>query len=256
MIRTTRNLTPLLAACAAVGLFAAAPAVHAGPASIVKENADGELNRVDSFEQLYGGSFSTSDHETFSNGQITLTPTSHDAIWSAGTYDVAAVARFAASSQSFGTFGAGGFTSLFDVQGYGFDITGSATTTQSTPFAFWRDGDSTSRHFSVPFANADKRDHLLTYEVAGLTDTTARTWVLFWEDLDLFCGQEPDGRSSSDYNDLVLQVKEAPARVRPGPGGAGGGAAARGGVAGTGGAGGGRDLRPPPPGGGVSDGQV
>ncbi len=220
MDRTTRNLPPLLAAVAAAGLFAAAPLAHAGPAAIVKENADGELNRSDVFAHLAGRPVQTADGETFTAGGLTATPTANDAIWSAGTYDITAVARFAGSSQRFGTFGAAGYTPLFDVSGYGFDVTGNARVTEAEPFQFWRDGDSTSRHLSLASDNADGRDHLLTYEIGGLPDSVARTWVLFWEDLDVMPGSKEakhDKRSSSDYNDLVLLVREAPAECGPAP---------------------------------------
>ena len=214
-IATNRRQHALLAACAAAGLFALAPAAHAGPAAMIQENKQGELNRADVFEHLFGGTFMTTDHETFASRSVTATPTAADEVWGPGKYEAAAVARFAASTQVFGTYGPSGYVPMFDTQGTGFDVGGGGTVNETGPFEFWRSGDFTSLHLSLASGNADGRDHMVTYEIAGLDPTPGygKTWLLFWEDLDLMPAvpgkkAKKDKRTSADYNDLVVELRE------------------------------------------------
>lgn len=127
-----------------------------------------------------------------------------DQYWSNGVVDVRARARFAGYSQSFGFdpgADGGAYTPLLTVSGSGFNVSGSARNVSLGHLVAFVRGGQNGPHYSVDSLNADRRDHLLTYEISGLG---GKTWLLLWEDLKL-----PGG--DADYNDLAVDVTLVPA---------------------------------------------
>jgi len=130
--------------------------------------------------------------------------TAADAIWAGGVISATAEARYASHSQRFGFDRGDGFESLFDVQGYGMNVTGSATVDLTGDTWRWvrRKQDGSNPWHSDRTWNHDGLDHMVTYRVTGL-DTSETVWLLFWEDL-------PKCSSDLDYNDLVVEVRALP----------------------------------------------
>jgi hypothetical protein len=198
-------------------------ALGAGPASAglttVRSPINGEHSHEQILENVYGGDFVLTS-SGFTNGTITVTRAddpdpSSDAFSLASTasddatigdsFSARAVAKFSGYTQSFGVEGGGGFANLFDVSGFGYNVTGGISgTSLSGPWNFARSGE-TGTHASVVGLNEDLRDHLISYEISGL-DTTQNTWLLFWEDLTLTAGLSKE-RSTADFNDLVVEVR-------------------------------------------------
>ena len=196
---------------------------YAGP-TIVRTAPAGEMGAADIFGHVYGGSFTAAgDHYT--NGTITATRLGDDAgllsllsiggdasdsIWTGGTFEARTIAKFSMNEQTFGHFdGAdgGSFHSLFDATGFGLDVTGAGSIDLSDEIWRWGRSGNTGTHSSLAGDNADGRDHLVTYRIDGLGDDDAlATYALFWEDLDNTAGKY---RSYADYNDLVIELREA-----------------------------------------------
>jgi hypothetical protein len=130
--------------------------------------------------------------------------TAADAIWAGGVISATAEARYASYSQRFGFDRGNGFELLFDVQGSGTNVTGSASVDLTGDSWRWvrRNGDNTNSWSSDWMLNYDGMDHMVTYRVTGL-DTNESVWLLFWEDLS-------NCRSDRDYNDLVVEVRALP----------------------------------------------
>jgi hypothetical protein len=127
-----------------------------------------------------------------------------DAIWAGGVISATAQARYAGHSQRFGFDRGNGFELLFDVQGSGMNVTGSASVDLRDDTWRWvrRKQDNTNTWYSDPLWNDDGMDHMVTYRVTGL-DTDETVWLLFWEDL-------PKCSSDRDYNDLVVEIRALP----------------------------------------------
>lgn len=138
---------------------------------------------------------------------LTASEGSTDQTWIGSRFSVRSLARFSGYEQEFGYWLSGAFVPLFRESGDEFSVSGRADSVDLTGSTFhWaRRGDS-GIHSSFAAYNADSRDHLVTYQVDGL-DAGPR-WLLFWEDLDRTptLGRK---RSSSDFNDLVVEVSAA-----------------------------------------------
>lgn len=89
-------------------------------------------------------------------------------------------ARYATHSQRFGIDRGTGFELLLDVQGYGMNVTGSASVDVSDDPWRWvrRRQDNTNTWHSDPLSILDGMDPMVTYCVTGL-DTTEALWLLF-----------------------------------------------------------------------------
>ena len=195
---------------------------YAGP-TIVRTAPAGEMGAADIFSHVYGGSFAAAgDHYT--NGTITATRISDDvgllsllgsggsnasdSIWTGGRFEARTIAKFSLNEQTFGHFNGaegGSFHSLFDATGFGLDVTGGGSIDLSDQVWRWGRSGNTGTHSSLASDNADGRDHLVTYRLDGLGDEQA-IYALFWEDLDNTAGKY---RSYADYNDLVIELREA-----------------------------------------------
>jgi hypothetical protein len=176
-------------------------------------------------ENFYGGDF-TANGLSFSNGTINAeriadTGSSNDQLFKAGTFDAQTVASFAAANQSFGYFAGtngGSFVDLFDVSGKGYGATGTASnvSVSGDQLRFARSG-STGTQTSQDSDNFDLRDHLISYQITGLSNQKDDVYLLFWEDLNVGRNLMP-GKAATNYNDLVVQVSYTGAPT-PGDGG-------------------------------------
>jgi hypothetical protein len=135
-----------------------------------------------------------------------------DSMWSGGLFQARAVAKFSLNTQSFGCVDHDGSThNLFDVTGYGFDVNGDANVIHDMhgeTFKFIRSGDSGTQT-SLDSDNADGRDHLATYVLAGLPNQDEPVFMLFWEDLDKTDGMSKH-RSFADFNDMAIELRAMP----------------------------------------------
>ena len=209
----SQGKTKTLALTAAAVLIAGvvgggASAAHAGftPYAGTKHNEAG-LAKV--FELAYGGDF-VADGHNFTNGLLTAVriDDDHDRTFTGKILGGRMLARYAAASQELGYLDAGGnYTSLGQVDGWGFPVTGAiaAADLSGGTYTFARAG-SGMRWSSDPADNGGG-DQLITFKlvpagvqtVAAVADT--HLYVQFWEDLDV-----TKRFSDRDYNDMVLEL--------------------------------------------------
>ena len=200
---------------AALGLSLGAAEAQAGFTTINPPRGE-EKTQEEILEHVYGGDFIASALN-FSNGTISASRIEDtdtgltDQIWSDAVVSATAEAVFAKYGQSFGYLAGtddSTYTNLFDVAGKGFDAAGSATVDLSNQTWRWARNGETGVRSSQDSDNRNDRDHLTTYEIAGLDDG-ATTWLLFWEDKAI--------NSDRDFNDLVVELKTASATPLPLP---------------------------------------
>jgi hypothetical protein len=195
----------------------------------------GELNQERILEGIYGGNFVVSGHN-FSNGTVSAvrvedTPftsgssqsvigpiTTSDQVWHDGFVQASAEAKYAAyTGETFGYFGGadgGSYTKLLDISGSGFSVTGQTDLIDARGQT-WRWGQGHNGLFgqvvhSSRESNNFGLDYLVSYQIRGLADQgDETTWLLFWEDMLPGC--------SSDYNDVVVEVKASCMNPTPVP---------------------------------------
>jgi len=153
----------------------------------------------------------------------------HDQVWTDGLGGFTGRVRYAGYAQKFGIdFGSTATTGpdglgtppdvqLLDVQGQGYDAALAGTLSASYLFnpgdrwGWYRDGTTTN--FSKAALNSDaapgfvNSDHMITYEITGLTGAgyDGRTvWLLLWDD------QKSPG-TDRDFNDLGVEIVAIPA---------------------------------------------
>ncbi|HEX3356045.1 MAG TPA: hypothetical protein VHS31_03600 [Tepidisphaeraceae bacterium] len=221
-------------AITAATLFAASSA-HAGFTTIGAHPA-GEADQEQVFAHQFGGIWQQQG-VNFTDGSITATRindslsastvlnlnkgktgSSTDDLWSGDKFTVSAVAKFSGYTQSIGILDSTGSHNLLDIQGTGFNVTSANITVDmhGQQFQWQRAGDSGTQ-LSLAGNNLDLRDHMLTYEVEGLPNTTGPVWMLFFEDMNL-ASDTPIHRTSADFNDLVVEIRPVvtPIPLRPG----------------------------------------
>ena len=163
----------------------------------------GEASHLDIFNSVYGGGF-VADGLNFSNGSLVAQRIDDDLDQSfdLNGFDARAVGKFADLDQSFGYLDdSGDYVELFTESGDGFDTEGSIEgVSVNSPAVFARKGVNGLVSSDVA-SNTDGRDHLVTYQILGLSDQPV--YVLFFEDL---FGTEVD----DDFQDLVVEVRSAP----------------------------------------------
>ncbi|MEL7238664.1 MAG: hypothetical protein AAGK78_07360 [Planctomycetota bacterium] len=254
---TQERLDELFAAQDSGPVFQPAPAMFTGLGDI--NTAEGDPDSI--FSELFNADAEPVDN--FKSGDYIIPDAgvyleriedARDPQWGLGAYTVRAVAKFSDNEQ---TVSASDFGQLFTVSGSGFDVNGIANVPPPTgddiseAFNFERTGGESPEQSSIPGDNVGERDHLLTWQVLGLDENdnpvetgSTRRWLLFWEDLDL-TADLPEGRTASDYNDLVLEVLATDGG--PGIFGTGVRSAGSGGGGAGGGGGGGATPIPLPP---------
>jgi hypothetical protein len=222
-------------AIAAATLITALPA-YAGFTTIGAHPA-GEADQEEVFAHQFGGTW-LQQGVNFTDGSITATRvndfqssssvlnlnkgaigSSTDQLWSGDKFTVSAVAKFSGYSQSFGLLDSSGSHNLLDVTGTGFNVTSANLTVDmhGEQFQWQRSGDSGTQS-SLAADNLDLRDHMLTYEVQGLPNTTGPVWMLFFEDMNLALNT-PIHRTSADFNDLVVEIRPGVNAIPLPPGG-------------------------------------
>ena len=148
---------------------------------------------------------------------------STDQMWCGDKFNVKAIAKFSDYSQHLGMVDSSSHThSVFDVNGYGFNIDDPSKTIDMKGETFnWTRSGSSGLQSSFDSDNGDHRDHLLTYLVNGLPGTSGPVWMLFFEDLNKTAGIAKS-RTYADYNDLVVEVRSVVAPVPLPPAGVAG----------------------------------
>lgn len=132
-----------------------------------------------------------------------------DRLWGDAWIAATATARYASYTQQFGYDVGDGYEPLFDVEGYGTEVTGSGTADLTGQTWTWvrRDTDGSNPWYSDDARNSDELDHMVTYRIDGL-DTAETVWLVFWEDLPGAYG--PPCASDRDFNDLVVEIRAIP----------------------------------------------
>ncbi|MDX2114421.1 MAG: DUF4114 domain-containing protein [Planctomycetota bacterium] len=177
------------------------------------------------FGDVFSGSVGTSLTSTTLSSPVTLTRvddfglggimdgtgltrgSADDQVWSGGVVNATVKARFAGYNQRFGYFAgtdAGApYVNLFNVGSSGYSVTGEAVNIDLGALAgnwrWGRSGDG-STFSSRASDNVDGLDHMISFQITGLENGAASTWLLCFEDLR--ANQNPDW----DYNDLVVEV--------------------------------------------------
>jgi len=207
-IRTKISTFIKTAALSAAFATFTATSANAG-LTTVKAPHNGEMGIEQILENTYGGNFVASG-SNWTNGTITANriDDSVDQEWSAGNYDIHTVAKFSGYTQTLGIMSHSDTTvhNLFSSSGFGLGGTGSVNNcVMSDTFCFTRDGDS-GLQMSEDNENSDGRDHMVSFQVSGLSNDP--TYLLFFEDLNL-TNTIGGNRSYADFNDLVVQVSRS-----------------------------------------------
>jgi hypothetical protein len=213
-------------------LVTATISVWAGTASAnlttVHAPAAGEQSQYQILSHVYGGTFlaAVNNAPSYTNGPVTATrvddflagggqgtdlhlvdvpaPGNTDQQWVDGIASVRAEARFAAYSQQFGYSDAlhPVYDNLFNVTGSQYAVSGSASHqfSMGVPWNWARSGQG--GNFYSQESRNNHEDHMVTYQITGLTglDPGEAVWMLFWEDLPSSC-------SDRDFNDLAVEVR-------------------------------------------------
>lgn len=166
----------------------------------------GEDSHAEIFSNLYGGTFSA-DGVNFTNGSITAERIDDDDDhFFSSDLPIRGTAKvtFADFDQEFGIFDddGGPFQSVFNVNGYGYDVTGSAVIDVDDEFAVGRDGPRGTFASSEPSFNPSGVDRVVSYRLLGL-DGPGPVWAWFFED------QGADV-ADFDFQDLVVEGRVVP----------------------------------------------
>jgi hypothetical protein len=209
------------------GTFITASTAHAGLTSVGR-TGKGEAGAEQVFENQFGGAWHKVGDD-FYNGAMSAKRMddymtvpgvldiakgdcgmSTDQKWCGNTFTVTAVAKFSDYSQSLGIVDSDGHShSLFDVNGYGFNIDPESKTLDMNGQQFtWTRSGNSGMQSSLDSLNGDSRDHMLTYIVNGLPGVSGPVWMLFFEDLNK-TASIATSRTYADYNDLVVEVRPA-----------------------------------------------
>lgn len=197
----------LRALCGALILSSVSTAQAAfSPVSLPIFNED---THQEIFSHVYGSPFVPSGLN-YTNGSITAVRVDDavDQIWQDFWESANVKAIFAANDQKFGYKlgdSGGSFVELINATGEDYAVTGSAnlTSVSAQTLRWVRAGDGFA-FSSKPTENTDGKDHMVTYQIQGLTDGK-KTFFLFFEDL---ATGEPT--ADFDYQDLVIKLTAIP----------------------------------------------
>ena len=190
--------------------FKAPPALEASQEQILEHTYGVNFHKVG--DDYYSGTITAKrvdDNMTFTGPMASATGHIGDATdqtWSGNTLKAKTLASFSYNTQQLGYFDTGSYQKLFDVTGYGYQADGTGVVNmRGKDFNWGREGNS-GLQSSLNAFNLDRRDHMVTYELEGLSNQSNPIWVMFWEDLDL-TSNLPVKRSWADYNDLAVQIE-------------------------------------------------
>ena len=193
-----------------------APIAEAGYTPVKQPARRSAVSHEKILERVYGGDFvSDGTGLSFSNESgVTVTRLEDasgpagDEAWSGKTVSARAVAAFSGKRKTARYFGAttgGQVQQLFQASGRQFEVSGAAPSSATVDGGLVLSkgqGRRAKTFSSVGAENADGMDHLVTYEVKGLSARQASVYLLCWED-------KLAGRSDRDYNDLVVEMQAA-----------------------------------------------
>jgi hypothetical protein len=198
-LRVIRSL-----AFVALGAIGAADA-KAGFTSFNTSKHATEMTHAQILGQTYGGSFASSGGVDLTNGAVTATrlDDASDQCWTEGPFSARAIARFAGSDQIFGVVrgdSGGSFEQIFDVTGWGTNVSGSAShiDLSGQTFRFARAGHGDATFTSSDADNFFGADQMVSYHLSGPNGLSR--YVLFFEDV----GANLD--SDWDFNDMVVEI--------------------------------------------------
>lgn len=185
-----------------------------GAFTTVNPPAPGEDSHREILSQVYGafGGEFTADGVNFTNGTLTAEriDDDFDQVWADLNFTARGLASFADFSQTFGYLpgsSGGDFVELFELGGDEYAVSGEVSTTIDGEFRFARNGNRGILASSNPDDNPGDNDHVVTYLLTG-EGVSGSIWVLFFEDRRNF---------DFDYQDLVVEVREAGAFIIPTP---------------------------------------
>lgn len=204
--------------CAFVGgaFVIAAPSAEGGYTAVKQSKRRNEVSHERILEHVYGGNFAAdSTGLSFSNESgvtVTRVDDGADESWAGRQVTARAVAAFSRTRKTAGYFGAssgGGVEKMLEAKGRQFNVAGAgeAGAPLEGGLVFGKNGRRGRTFSSVASANADGMDHLVSYEVKGLSGQKASVFLLCWED-------KFSRRSDRDYNDLVVEVQAGEAAAR------------------------------------------
>jgi hypothetical protein len=177
-----------------------------------------EKSELHIFDHIFGGHFTQDGLNFSSSNGITATRVDAGAAspWSGQIVSAQTEAVFGKHGYGVGYVDATGATSpLFGISGHGYKVGGSSgSASPAGDFSLVRTGGRQTLS-SDAAANADGREHLITYSITGQKSDGSgpvKTWLMFWEDKPAHAGW--------DYNDLVVEMKTrgiSAAAVAPAP---------------------------------------
>ena len=194
----------------------AAPSAEGGYTAVKQSKRRNEVSHERILEHVYGGNFAAdSTGLSFSNESgvtVTRVDDAADESWAGRRVSARAVAAFSRGRKTAGYFGAssrGSVEKMLDASGRKFDVGGTGETDSPLEggLVFGKNGRRGRTFSSVASANADGMDHLVSYEVKGLSGQQASVFLLCWED-------KFSRRSDRDFNDLVVEMQAGEAATR------------------------------------------
>lgn len=195
-------------------LLAGAPATRAGYTPVHSPKRQNQLNHEQILERTYGGDFiSDATGLSFSNDSgVTVTRmedfggTRTDATWDGRIVSARAVAassRHQKTASYFGTRSGGSVQRLVEAAPGSraeFSEAGQVRALASSDLWMGSGKRSGKMFSSVTDSNRDSRDHLVSYEVKGLSGQQASVYLLCWE------GKFAKN-TAPDFNDLVIEMQ-------------------------------------------------
>jgi hypothetical protein len=217
----SRLLKRLVVAAFVAGAVVSASRARAGYTAVKQPRRGAGPSHERILESVYGGNFvADAAGLSFSNESgVTVTRVEDgaggDELWTGKTITARAVAAAAGKQRAakyFGTTVAGQPRDLVATAGRQLTPADgshqSAVVDVDNELVFRQGNGRRAKTFSsIAAANKDGMDHLVTYEVKGLSGQQSSVYLLCWE--DRFAR-----RSDRDYNDLVIEAKAAEAASR------------------------------------------
>jgi hypothetical protein len=227
-------LRTMVLAAAVAGIGCASNAL-AGFTTVNIDNGENPT-QAQILDHIYGGSFTLEDGVDYSNGTLTAVrvsdtapqtgglgynnpgPNATDQLWESNGPVTATVEESQAedASSPFGYFlgsSGGSFTSLFSITGNNspYAVGGSGSFNPGAQIFRFAADNKFGYLSSLPSQNVDGNDHIVTYEIDGLSSLD-KTWLLFFNDY---------GDNGTDaqyqYQNLTIQVQTVPASSVPEP---------------------------------------
>jgi len=179
--RLSRYAGRCLGVAALVAAFGVSSQTQAGESH--RRTTPVEKNELHIFDHIYGGHF-TQDGLNFSNKSgIAATRIGSPSLWSGQILSAQTEAVFGRHSHGYGlgyVDASGQTTSLFAIKGHGYKVAGnSGLVTPAGDFSLVRTGGGQTLS-SDSAANADGREHLITYVITDNCSCKSRQFSTHW----------------------------------------------------------------------------